>query len=265
MWIVACVCALVAGPVWAESDAIAKTARDLLAKYEKAIVHVEAVVKITAEGAPGMGGGQEQKVKVIGTMVDPSGLTVVSFLDPTATMGTMKVRGPNGPMEITLRGEVSDVKFRLADGTEVAAKTIMTDDDLGLVFVGPDEPLDKKTKAKIASIDLSNAADKAEAMDQIITLGRLGKSLNHVASVNIGRIRAIVPKPRTLYVGAGSLGSPVFTEDGKLLGICTRRGGRGAAQSVGASGSASASITPIILPAADVKEIADQALEEMKK
>jgi hypothetical protein len=273
LWITACLMLTVAAPVLAEADPVADAARDIMKSYEKAIVHVEAVVKITATGGGAMMKmpDQEQKVKVLGTIIDPSGLTVVPSLDPTKALGEVKINAGGQAIKLKFKGEVREVKYRLADGTEVPARLVMTDDDLSLAFVAPEKPFDKKTLAKIAHVDLKKAAGKPSMLDKIITLGRFGKTLNHTLNVKIGRIGAIVTKPRIFYVGSGSLGSPVFASDGKLLGICTRRATKGGrSRSIGmmsalGGGGAAASGAPVILPAADVKEIADQAKDEMTK
>ncbi|MCP4375071.1 MAG: trypsin-like peptidase domain-containing protein [bacterium] len=272
LWIIVSVVMMATVPVLGEADPAATAAQGLMKSYSKAIVHVEAVVKITAEGGmPGMNiPEQEQKVKVLGTVVDPSGLTVVPFLDPTKALGPVKINAGGQAIELTFKGEVSEVKFRLADGTELPGKVVMTDDDLSLVFVAPEKALDKETQAKINHVDLGASAKKASVLDKIITLARLGKTLNHALNVRLGRISSVVTKPRTFYIGSGSLGSPVFTSDGKLLGICTRRAANGQGKTMGmmsalSGGGAAAAVTPVILPAADVKEIADQAKEAMKK
>ena len=274
VWMVAILVTVPAVPVLAQSDPVAVKAKDLMTAYDKAIVHIEAVVKITATGGmPGMNmPDQEQKVKVLGTVIDRSGLTVVPFLDPTAAMGSMKINAGGQTIELKFKGEVREVKFRLVDGTEVPARLVLTDDDLSLAFVAPEKPLDAKTRAKIAYVDLSKAAPKAAVLDKIITLGRFGKTLNHTLNVMVGRIGAVVTKPRTFYVGAGSMGSPVFTAEGTLLGICTRRASKssqsrtiGLMSMLGAGPGAAAGAPPVILPAADVKEIADQAKEELAK
>jgi len=270
LWAIACV-VLTAIPVArAEGDELAEKARGLGEQYDRAIVHVEAVVKISATG----GGSiqvpeQEQKVKVLGTVIDPSGLTVVAFLDPTAAMGKMKLNAGGRVIELTLKGEIREVKYRLTDGTELPGRLVLTDDDLSLAFVAPAKPLDAKTRKRIAHVDLSKAAGKGSVLDRIITLGRLGKTLNHTLTISVGRIAAVVTKPRTFYIGAGSLGSPVFAADGKLLGICTRRIAKGQGRSVnmmgGRRGMNLAGGAPVILPAGDVQEIADQARDEIKK
>ena len=263
----------VAGIALAEADPLADKARALAGRYGKAIIHVEAVVKITATGGGPMMKmpDQEQKVKVLGTVIDPSGLTVVSPLDPTTAMGSMKLNAGGQTIELKFKGEIREVKYRLADGTEVPGRLVLTDDDLGLAFVAPEKPLDAKTRAKIAHVDLAKGAAKASVLDKIITLGRLGKTLNHTLAVSVGRISAVVVKPRTFYVGARSLGSPVFAADGKLLGICTRRATKGGrSRTIGlmsmlGGGAGEIGGTPVVIPAADVKEIADQAKGEMKK
>ncbi len=103
----------------------------------------------------------------------------------------------------------------------------------------------------------------------MISLSRLGKNLNHALNVEFGRIGAVVRKPRIFFVGARSLGAPVFTADGRILGICVARkpSKSGGAMGLGAMmrGGATVSVTPVILPAEDIRDIAALAKEEMTK
>ena len=238
--------------------------------YEKAVVHISAVLNVTAEGplAQMMGGAKEQKITVVGTVIDPSGLAVTSAtsLNPTAAMSGMKLNVGGQEMTLSFKTEIGDVKYRFADGTEVPARIVLKDPELDLAFIAPEKPLDKQTKSKFAVVNLSDAAKKVAVLDKVVTLGRLGKDLNYTSSVQIGRISAVVTKPRTFYVGAAGIGVPVFTAKGKLVGICVTRRKRGAQASRSAMSMASGlSMSPVILPAADVKETAAQAKAEMKK
>ena len=62
----------------------ASAARDLFAQAEKTVVTVRAVIKVTANGRD-----NENKVDITGTVIDPSGLTVVpasALLSPSRFM-----------------------------------------------------------------------------------------------------------------------------------------------------------------------------------
>lgn len=244
-------------------------ARKIMNDYAKAVVQVEAVLSISAEGpmAGRMGGSQEQKVQITGTVLDKSGLTVVSYisLNPTSAMKNIKVRGGDGqPMSLSIKGELSDVKIVLPDGTEIPARIVLKDEDLDMAFILPKDTIEKETSEQIQAVDLSKAATKAGRLDQTVRLGRLGKDLNRELVISMDRISAIITKPRTFYILSGAQpGTPVFTADGKLLGIIVfhqKPGGSSASR-----GRAGAQGTPMVLPTKDVKKIADQARQEIAK
>ena len=75
------------GEARAEGD-IRAAARALAAKSSKAVVTVELVVTVRGGGMMGGGGDEEQEIEVVGTVIDPSGLTVVSAseIDPTTML-----------------------------------------------------------------------------------------------------------------------------------------------------------------------------------
>ena len=254
-------------PVWAEDGV--EAAKKVMADYGQAIVRVEGVLTITVDG-PVPAGDQEKTIDIVGTVVDPSGLTVVSLtsLDPTAAIGKVNARVNGQIVAMSIKGEVSDAKLRLADGTEIPARVVLKDDDLDLAFLAPKEPLDDKAKAAIQSVDLTNAAGKAEALARTISLGRLNKSLNRELKVTLGRVTSIITKPRTFYIVSDSQpGSPVFDKDGALIGITVFRKKPGGSGAGARGGGISVSVggTPVTLPTADLKKSAKQAIEEMNK
>jgi hypothetical protein len=63
-------------------------------------------------------------------------------------------------------------------------------------------------------------------------------------------VQAVVEKPRTFYVlTGGTVGSPVFDLRGRFLGVVLRFKNEADA----------ANAPPIVLPAADIREVAKQA------
>jgi S1-C subfamily serine protease len=256
-----------AGPAGADDDV--KQAGKIMQDYAKAVVAVEAVLTVSAEGplAAQVGANQEQKVQITGTVVDPSGLTLVSYvsLNPASALKNVKVRGSGGQeMSLSLKGELSDVKICLPDGTEIPARVVMKDEDLDMAFIMPKEKLDNQAAGQIQAVDLAKPAPKAQRLDQVVRLGRLGKDMNRELVIDLDRISAIITKPRMLYiVGGAQSGTPVFAMNGELLGIVVFHKKPGS----GGSGRSGQNIggMPAVLPTEDVKKIADQAREEAAK
>ncbi len=109
----------------------------------------------------------------------------------------------------------------------------------------------------MTALDLTNSA-KAEILDQVVTLNRLGNAAGRAYSASIDRISAIVQRPRLFYVPDGSLnttalGAPAFTLEGKVLGIFVMRSMKG--KSGGGMGMFSFqadNMTGVIVPADEI-------------
>jgi hypothetical protein len=259
----------------AQADETAKSGREVLAKCQGAVVTVKLAIKQSVS----MGGRDsktESKSETTGTMIDPSGLTVVSLMttDPGGTMKeaytrAIAARGGDAS-QLKFESELSDVKIVLADGTEMAADVVLRDKDLDLAYLRPSEKPAEAGKAAKAFpfVDLARTT-KPELLDQVIVVNRLSKVANRAPAISVGRIEAAVDKPRTFYVLGGamwgySLGAPVFSLDGKLIGILFLRTAN--SQTDQNNGFMFSSLTqwgmmPIILPASDIVDGVKQALE----
>jgi hypothetical protein len=166
--------------------------------------------------------------------------------------------------QFKFESELTDVKIVLADGTEIAADVVLRDKDLDLAYL---RPSDKPAKP-LPSIDLTKDA-KAQILDEVVVVNRLNQSANRAPAISVGRIEAIIDKPRTFYLlgqsmWAYSLGAPVFSLDGKLVGILFLRSTK--SQSDQMSGFMFNNLDqwgmmPVILPASDIVDGAKQALE----
>jgi hypothetical protein len=217
----------------------------------------------------GQAQNQEEKVETVGTVIDPSGLTVIAYssIDSSGLMQglTKRIGGENEQMKMDFKTEVSGVKLRLTDGTEAPAKLKLKDPDLDLAFVLPDDASEegKKLAGKYACIPLGGAAVSVQQANNLFLLGRLGASMDRQTSVSVQRAVAVVTKLRTLYVLASAdAGTPVFAADGKLLGIAALRidmsamgGGGMMAGMKMLQGMGGASV---VVPAKDVAELAKQ-------
>ncbi len=249
-------CLLTAPAVPSRADEIADSGREVFKKYQHAVVTVEVVQKMSYTTPGQASQSNESRTDTTGTVVDPSGLTVLalSSCDPAEyyrrTMGERYDR-------YKFETEVSDIKMLLEDGTEVPAEIVLRDKDLDLAFVRPKS----KPASPMPAIDLSKSSP-AQIMDQVITLNRLGRAAGRTYAASVERICAVIQKPRTFYIpetGSTStaLGSPAFSINGNIIGLVVLR----TVNATGGENSRENLSVSIILPAADVLKGAVQAPE----
>jgi len=252
------------------ADELADKGRAIFKKNQHAVVTVQIVLK-NKISMSGMGGqSSEARQDVTGTVLDSSGLTVLSLsaTDPGQLLQNL-MGGADDESRVKVETELSDVKILLDDGTELPAEVVLRDKDLDLAFIRP--------KARPATpmdfLDMSRAG-KAELLEQVLSLNRLGNAAGRAYAASVERISAIIQKPRLFYVPETSatmtsLGAPAFTLDGKPLGIFVLRALK--SRSSGGSGMLGMqqdSLAAIILPADDLLKAAKQvppAAEEKEK
>lgn len=256
-----CACVfLAAGTLQAQSEdrQVVEAARKTLQTYDKAVISVAAVLKMEIGGSE-----QERKTQCVASIIDPSGLAVTSLtnLNPQGLLRLRFSRGGGPEFDC----QVQEVKYRLTDGTEVPARIVLKDEELDLAFLAPLKPLDEQTQPKIAAIPVGDGAAQVDILDATIIVDRSGDGLNYIPTLTLGRVSAVLSKPRVCYLSSvGTLGLPAFDRDGKLMGILCR--------CIGAEGgdmsdfvSRLAATTRLILPAAEVAKLVPQAKEEAKK
>src|SRR3954462_7574156 len=147
-------------------------ARDLVKKWQDAIVNVRGVLKMRMS----MGGREMQSnddtIEAVGTVIDPGGLTVVSLssINPGPMMTKLVGSSGGGGQKPEIASEPTDLKIRLADGRELQAMIALRDEDLDLAFI---RPVDAPAKPLVA-VNLADAAQPA-LLDQVIVFGRLGR------------------------------------------------------------------------------------------
>ena len=259
--------ALLAGASCGQADEPAIAGRKIMDAYKDAVVKVKLVVqqKMLMNGNEAQ--NTESKTETTGTVIDPSGLVLVSLssIDPSKLVGSVMKNMGQG-MNIEMRYDLKDAKLVLPDDTEVDAKVVLRDNDWDMAFIRPTQKLAKP----IAAVDLKNQA-QPQILDEIIIINRLGKVASHVSAAEFSKISAVVPKPRLFYVpqleDTGLLGTPVFTMDRKIVGVTLMRsvesGGGGMAAMMG--GAAGMGISVIVLPASEILEASKQALAEPKE
>jgi S1-C subfamily serine protease len=239
------------------------SAREIVKKWQNAIVTVRVVLKMRVSVGGREMQSMDESVETVGTVIDPTGLTVLSLgaLNPGAMMNKMMGGSGSGQERMEFGSEPSDVKLRLPDGKELPARIVLRDEDLDLAFLRPTSKPDKP----LVAINLADEG-KPSILDPVVVLTRLGRVGGWAPGASLQTIGAIIEKPRTFYVieSGDSLGTPAFTSSGKVVGLLTMRsvqtGRPGMFSMVG--GSAALGLLPVILPAADVRDIAQQAPEK---
>jgi S1-C subfamily serine protease len=236
-------------PLSAASGPLKEKANALLTQYKDSTLFVSAVVSIEVTAGDMPTQKEEKKMEVIGTVINKDGLIVapLSTLDAAATMDGRTVNTPKGPLKLSAKSDIKEVKIIMPDGSEADAKVVLKDVDLDLVFIKPDKKADNFTPI--------NTADSAPIalLDDVIVLGRLGKDLNREAMIITGEVISVVKKPRVFgKITAPATGMPVFNDQGKFIGIGINRLSSKGATDGNVAGSA------VLLPAADLLESASQ-------
>lgn len=247
----------------AASQDAASAGRDILKSHQDAVVTVQLVISQQFSMA-GQSNNEEMTTEVTGTVIDPSGLTVLSLseTDPSSIFESMM---GGGMMEgLHMESKLTDVEILLPGGKEIAAEVALRDADLDLIYVRPKE----KPDTPLAHIDLAQSAD-ADVLQQLVALSRLGRAANRAAAASFEYVQAVVERPRKFYVlgrdnTQSSFGCPVFELGGKLVGFVmirvipgTDSGGMMGLMMSGAGDN----MLPIVLPAATIAQYVSQALE----
>lgn len=244
----------------ATAASIEDTARELSDRYADAVVAVTGVLRVEV---PGSGGSraQEYPLETFGTVVGTDGLTAVSAsaLDPLGGVGPIDVNVGGQSQSVRPRSSTSQIKIRRADGVEVTARQVLKDEDLDIAFLLPEPEKGKKAPTFDVSVSFKDDV-QARPLDEIIGVGRMGKLFNWAPAVGLSRVISRIDKPRTMYLFSagftGGVGTPIFTADGRPLGLVVVRRQPGS----GGSGRApSLNQAAVILPAVEIADLIEQA------
>lgn len=221
-------------------------ARELLATRGGAVVHVLGTARLRAnQGGKDMP-MPDQRIQALATVLDRSGLAVMSLtaIDPSELMSAQLSRGRAAGAAVTVTAESSDLRYRMPDGREIAARVVLRDKELDLAFLRPAE----EPAAAMTAVDVFAA--KVLAVDPVIVLQRLPEVAGWQTTALLYSVQAVVEKPRTFYILTGGVaGAPVFDTRGQFVGVVLRLKNE----------SDAANAPLIVLPANDIREVAKQA------
>jgi S1-C subfamily serine protease len=189
---------------------------ELLKQRSPALVTIRFVLKIKMGGAMG-GMDQESETEITGVVIDPKGVVLCahSQLEGFVSMMRRMMGGMGGDLSAT----PTDLKVLIGDDTEgVEAELLSHDTELDLAWI----KLKEAPSTPLTYVDFSSGIDVAAGQD-ILSVRRLDKFFGRTATVTSGRIAGKTDSPRKLLIPdggtAGALGLPVFTPDGKVVGV----------------------------------------------
>ncbi len=240
--------------LWGADQKIEDTARELFKTSSEAVVTVRATVALTMSAGDNPSQSRDQSVEELGTVVNAQGLIMVSAsaIDPATGMDGRMVNMRGNQVKLSVTSEVKEARIIMPDGTEVPATVVFKDRDLNLAFLAPEAGSEEAKDVKFHPIDLKNPQNLV-ALDEVVLLSRLDRSMGRVASVECDYVRAVVEKPRRfLSIHLATVGLPVFGISGHFAGFTTTRFG-----SAGEGGSIS--MAPVVLPAGEVIKAITQA------
>ncbi len=252
MLVVALAIASFAGMCGADTES---DARGIAHANADAVVSLRIVVEMETSFGSGSGSEkEEERASVTGTVIDPSGLVVTSLsgTDPSHWLSMLMGDDDFG---FKMSSEIVDLKIRTSDGTEIPADMVLRDPDLDLAFIKPKNAPEKP----LAYVDLSQSS-VPKLLEEMVLLSRLGRVADYSLYAAVGRVHAVVTKPRTFYVAGmySSFGGPAFALNGKPVGILVLRSVKsGSAQSM--LSEIDDAMAGIVLPSSTVLKIANHA------
>lgn len=181
----------------------------LLQEKSAAIVTIKYVLKLKMGGM----GNQENETEITGFVIDPKGVVLCSNSQLDGFASLMRMMGRD------LTATPTELKILIGDDTEgLEAELISHDTELDLAWLKLKEPPPKP----LAHIDL-NQGVAVQTGQEIVSVRRLDSFFGRSAIVSTGRIAGKTDSPRDLLIPdggtAGALGLPVFTLDGKVIGV----------------------------------------------
>ena len=222
--------------------------RNLLDQQSDSVSWVSVTVRIEVSAGGRSFPPTERKLEALGTVLGEDGLIVLSLneVDPTDSI-LSRMRGP-----ADINVNYTEVLILRPDGSEIEADFLLKDEDLDLAFIRPPQNRNKKSKATTFNFIEYDASlpPKLQALDEVVSLGKLGRNLYRKSTLQLGWVNAVIEKPRDYYVIENvTPGTPVFDQSGRWVGITAFRKEGGKPSGV------------ITVPAKDVMEIAEQVRE----
>ncbi len=196
------------------SDELGELGRKVFQQYASSVVTVRANLLIT------MSDGEEETVgQCTAVLVHPSGVGILalSALDPSILL--------DQELRNTINIRIASIKMILKDEKEIPAEVLLQDKERDIMVIRAKESLPEELS--ILSLEKENIG-VPQLLDPLLLIMQHGKVARRVHTATIMRVESIIDKPFPFYTLDSSrsfdiLSSPLFTMDGKFVGIGTLR------------------------------------------
>ncbi|MBI4575173.1 MAG: trypsin-like peptidase domain-containing protein [Planctomycetes bacterium] len=257
-------------PAMARADEEGDRLAAVLERHAPSVVTVKIVLK-TEMHMMGQGQDQESRMELQGTVVDASGLVMLSSTPFSSDRMEEMMGGmggaPEGEFGIKMTPKEIKVIFEREE-TEYDAFLAATDSKLDLAFV----QVERLEGKELRPVGFEEARDLAVGQ-KVASVSRLAKGYDFAPYFETARVSGEIAKPRKAWMldgGLGAFGLPVYDLDGATVGVLTTvssgikddgedSGGFGAFMRLMTGGGLSGNMGAFIIPSKNVKGVVEQA------
>ena len=189
----------------------------LLANQAASIVSIKVVIK-TQVKMSGQAQDSESRADLVGTVVTPDGLIMVSNAPfDSKNLGEMLGMPDNAGFDM----KMTPTDFKVVIGNEekqYSAYLAATDPNRGLAFIKVQDLGDRK----LQPADFTSTTTPTEG-ERVYVVNRLGKGYDYAPYLQAGDVYGEIDKPQKAWIIGDNLdvGLPVFSPAGEALGVMT--------------------------------------------
>lgn len=209
-------------------ESVEEKARQLLEEHKGALVVITAKGTLEAKTSGDPLPAREQQRRTLGVTIGDDGLVVVSNSAIDASLGLEGQQAQLDGDVVTIKTAKTvfeEIEISYGDSTLLSGKVVRQDVDADVAFIMPDQAEAKALNKTFQKVNLSEFAATADAADRVVGLSRSSAVYGYMPTLVMGRITGVFRGDRVYFVtDAGTAqGIPVFTIDGKPLGLTVVR------------------------------------------
>ncbi|HOK08487.1 MAG TPA: hypothetical protein PLT82_01795 [Candidatus Hydrogenedens sp.] len=196
------------------SDETAELGRKVFQQYASSVITVKANLLITTSDSE-----EETVGQCTAVLVTPSGVAVLalSALDPSILL--------DQEMRNSVNIRIASIKMIFKEDKEIIAEVLLQDKERDIMIIRAKEAIPED----VAKVPLNKEnISVPQVLDPLLLIMQHGKIARRSHSVAILRVESVIEKPFLFYTLNQSrsfevLSSPLFSLDGKFVGIGTLR------------------------------------------
>ena len=211
-----------------QAQSVEDQARGIMEKYKPTLVVVTVngriVTTTTGDPLP----PKDQQRRTLGITIGDNGLIVVSnsAIDSAVGLAGQKAQIKDKVVTIkTAKSQFNNIEISYGDATLLHGKVVRQEESADVAFILPDQAEAKALGKKFDKVDLAQFAANAKAADRVVGLSRSSSVFGYMPTLIMGRITGVFKGDRVFFVNTAgnSQGMPIFTLDGRPVGITVVR------------------------------------------